>query len=764
MKLLAIVTLVTSISVFWEYKQIDKRVTSQLHSERTTDVPTIYSAPFNLTSYVRRQQNLPLAKKHHSIRQALRNHGYRESSSAPSRPGEFQLHEDSLSIIIREHRDISGQATAATLTSLELSHPDTGDEILLEPQVVSLIGSENMRASSRTPLGRIPLFAQRAVIAIEDERFYNHIGIDFISIARAAFTNITSLSFAQGGSTLTQQLAKNLFLSPKKTIRRKLKEIPTALSIERHLTKDQILELYLNEVYLGQEGSVAIHGIPSAAKSFFGKSLDGIEIHEAALLAGIIKAPSFYNPRRSPKRAQTRRNIVLRKMADQGFITPGQLHHALSQPVKTIPPRHRNRLAPFFTSAIERELNSLIDLQSASSTGLAVMTGLDLDLQRCASLAISEGLSRIEQSKPQMKRRARPLQAALVAIEPFSGLIKAWVGGRNFSKSQFDRVSQASRQIGSTIKPFVYLTALDGSLNSYKVATASSIIEDEPITFNLSNHSTWSPENYDHNYRGDVTLRYALEKSLNLPALYIAQRVGIPAIRRLASSVQLADTIQPLPSLALGALDTNLLRLTSAYGALANGGIHVNPRLYVVANDERGEALVIPDIIESRIANEGPTYVLTNILQGVIDRGTASIIRRKGYRGHAAGKTGTSDESRDAWFIGYTPNLAVGVWVGFDDNMPMGLSGGGAAAPIWKGFMSCGAPFVDDDDFIPPRSVQFHNIDRSTGGRATPNCPEDRIDNEVFVQGTEPRECSLHPHTNQEGEEPSESFWSRFLP
>lgn len=750
--------------MFWEYKQIDKRVTSQLHSERTTNNPTIYSAPFNLTSYVRRQQNLPLAKQHHNIRQALRNHGYRESSSAPSRPGEFQLDEDSLSIITREHRNISGQAIAATLTSLELTHSNTGDETLLEPQVVSLIGSEDMRASSRTPLGRIPLFAQRAVIAIEDERFYKHIGIDFISIARAAFTNITSLSFAQGGSTLTQQLAKNLFLSPKKTIRRKLKEIPTALSIERHLTKDQILELYLNEVYLGQEGSVAIHGIPSAAKSFFGKSLDGLEIHEAALLAGIIKAPSFYNPRRSPKRAQTRRNIVLRKMADQGFITPGQLHHALSQPVKTIPPRHRNRLAPFFTSAIERELNSLIDLESASSTGLAVMTGLDLDLQRCASLAISEGLSRIEQSKPQMKRRARPLQAALVAIEPFSGLIKAWVGGRNFSKSQFDRVVQASRQIGSTIKPFVYLTALDGSLNSYKVATASSIIEDEPITFNLSNHSTWSPENYDHNYRGDVTLRYALEKSLNLPALYIAQRVGISAIRRLASSVQLAETIQPLPSLALGALDTNLLRLTSAYGALANGGIHVNPRLYIVANDERGEALVIPEITESRIANEGPTYVLTNILQGVIDRGTASVIRRNGYRGHAAGKTGTSDESRDAWFIGYTPNLTVGVWVGFDDNMPMGLSGGGAAAPIWEGFMSCGAPFVDDDDFIPPRSVQFHNIDRSTGGRATPNCPEDRIDNEVFVQGTTPRECSLHPHTNQKGVEQSESFWSRFLP
>lgn len=762
---LAIFAVVGAIYALWEWKQIEKRVVTSLRGEHTTNIPTIYSAPFNLTSFVRRSNSLTPSLRDTAIREALVTHGYFESSQPPSRSGEFHLSEASLSIITREHFDVYGRRMTAALRNLELSRLNNNEEVLLEPQVVSLIGSDNMRATSRVALGRIPKFAQQAVIAIEDERFYDHIGIDFISIARAAVTNLVSLGFVQGGSTLTQQLAKNLFLSPKKTIRRKLKEVPTALSIERYLTKDQILELYLNEVYLGQEGSVAIHGIPSASKSFFGKTLDALEIHEAALLAGIIKAPSFYNPRKSPARAKNRRNVVLRKMADQGYITPSQLHRALAKSIATVAPKHRRRVAPFFSTAVEQELSTVLDLQGVASTGLTVMTGLDLDIQRCASKAIAAGLKRLEQNKPSLRRKSQPLQGALVAIEPFSGLVKAWVGGRNFGLSQFDRVAQASRQIGSTIKPFVYLTALDGSLNSYKVATAGSIIEDEPITFNLSNRTTWSPENYDHNYRGDVTLRYALERSLNLPALYIAQRVGIPAIRRLALNVKLADSIQPLPSLALGALDTTLLRLTGAYAALANGGIYVNPRLFIAASDDQGEPLVIPDISEQRIAEEGPTFVLTNILQGVIDRGTASSIRRLGYNGQAAGKTGTSDESRDAWFVGYSPNLAVGIWIGYDDNKPTGLSGGSAAAPIWGEFMSCGAAFTDNDSFIPPRSVGFYDIDTSTGGRASPNCPVDRISNEVFVRGTEPRDCSVHPYRDDSQREGQErGFWSRFLP
>lgn len=740
---------------------------ARLRSERSTTIPAIYSAPFNLTAFISRQEGLSLEERNTEIKRALRGRKYIDSSQSPDRSGEFRIDGNELSIRTRKFQDIYGNTVPAQLKTINLTQARDTEQIYIEPLPISYMGSGNIRASSNVSLEQIPLFAQRAVLAIEDERFYHHFGIDVISIGRAIIANIASASFAQGGSTLTQQLAKNIFLSPKKTIVRKIQEIPTAISIERHLSKKQILELYLNEVYLGQEGSVAIHGFPAASKSFFGKSVEDLEIHEAALLAGIIKAPSYYNPRRSSKRAKIRRDLVLKKMSELEFITPRELQTATNQPIAILPPTQRNKLAPFFAAAVENELGAQIDLQNASSTGLSIMTGLDVDLQRCASQAITRELSKIERGKTSARKGKDRLQVALVAIEPFSGLVKAWIGGRNFADSQFDRVVQASRQIGSTIKPFVYLTALDGSLNSYKVATASSIIEDEPITFNLENRRTWKPENYDHNYRGDVTLRYALERSLNLPTLYIAQRVGIPAIRRAALNFDLADSITALPSLALGALDTNLLRLTSAYAALANGGIYVTPRLYTLVTDAGGEQLMVPEISEQRVANEGPTYVLTNILQGVIERGTGSSIRRNGFQGHAAGKTGTSDEGRDAWFVGYTPNLAVGVWVGFDDNSPTGLTGGNAAAPIWGAFMQCGKNYVDNDNFIPPRTVEFLDIDTSTGALATENCPSSQISREVFVRGSSPRSCPAHPTSptpsNSAGQS-SAGFWSRFLP
>ena len=763
----AILSLLLFIFIYIECKDIDKRVVVRLRSERSTAVPAIYSAPFNLSAFIIRQQGRSLDARNTEITSALRNRKYVDSLQPPDRAGEFRIEGNELIIRTRKFQDIYGNTVPARLKTIDLTEAHDAEQIYIEPQPVSFMGSGNIRASSNVSLEQIPLFAQRAVLAIEDERFYHHFGIDIISIARAIVANVASASFAQGGSTLTQQLAKNMFLSPKKTLLRKIQEIPTALSIERHLSKKQILELYLNEVYLGQEGSVAIHGFPAAAKSFFGKNVEELELHEAALLAGIIKAPSYYNPRRSSKRAKTRGDLVLSKMSELGFITPAELKNATTQPISILAPTHRNKIAPFFSAAVENDLSAQLDLQNTSSTGLNVMTGLDTDLQRCASQAISRELSKLERGKPSSRRGKNRLQVALVAIEPFSGLVKAWIGGRNFSESQFDRVIQASRQIGSTIKPFVYLTALDGSLNSYKVATASSIIEDEPITFNLENRKTWKPENYDHNYRGDVTLRYALERSLNLPTLYIAQRVGIPAIRRVVLNFSLADSIAALPSLALGALDTNLLRLTSAYAALANGGIYVTPRLYTLVTDEGGEQLVTPGVSEQRVANEGPTYVLTNILQGVIERGTATSIRRNGFDGHAAGKTGTSDEGRDAWFIGYTPNLAVGVWVGFDDNTPTGFTGGSAAAPIWAAFMSCSENYVDNDTFIPPRTVEFLDIDTSTGALATENCPSNQVSREVFVQGSAPRSCPSHPpayKASNAANTSSESFWSRFLP
>jgi penicillin-binding protein 1B len=729
------------------WSSVDRKVTTRLNSIHNPRLPVILSAPFDLSGFISRLAGYS-PKAAASARAALSERRYSEVSGSPSRPGDFSISDTSITVFARAFTDQIGQSVPARKESLSWRDTDgMPRRFVIEPQIISYIGSADSRASSYVQLSSIPASVQNAVLSIEDERFYKHFGLDPYSIARATVRNIMALRFAEGGSTLTQQLAKNLFLSPKKTFTRKLLEVPTALSIERHLSKQEILELYLNEVYLGQEGSIAIHGMPEAASAFFGKNLADLRLEEAATLAGMIKAPSLFNPRRFPDRARDRRDTVLRKMLENEKITETELTLAKSKPIKTVTQQEHRRLAPFFTAELESKLSETLDLEHAARSGLAVYTSLDLSLQRCAEQAVARGTAEIEKVNPNLSRQDSRLESTLVAIEPYSGLIKAWVGGRDFSESQFNRVTQSTRQIGSTIKPFLYLTALDGSLNSYKVATGASIVEDKPMEFKTKGQKAWAPENFDHDYRGDVTVRYALENSLNMPALYIAERVGIPAVKRALQGFEIsAKDFSSVPSLALGALDTNLLRLTSAYGALANGGIFVEPRLYSVALDGDNERLSSAKIREKRVADEAATFVLTNILQGVIERGTGKGARAKGFTAPAAGKTGTSDSSRDAWFVGFTPTLVAGVWVGLDNNSPTKLTGGGAAAPIWGDFMACAAPFLSTPQFIPPREIQTVAIDQDSGLKATDSCPTSRVVNEVFVSGTEPEHlCLNHP-------------------
>ncbi len=684
------------------------------------------------------------------LRGILSDRRYTEVSAQPSRPGEFLLSSDSITIYTRDFTTATGTLYPARRVTLSLrdgkeTSPSASQQrALLEPQIISYLGAQDMRASRFVSLDLIPESVQHAVTSIEDERFFEHFGIDLFGIVRAMVRNVMAGRLVQGGSTLTQQLAKNLFLSPKRTISRKLMEIPTALSLERHLSKKQLLELYLNEVYLGQEGSISIHGMPQATTTLFGKNIADISIDEAATLAGIIKAPSYYNPRKHPERAKERRNIVLGKMRDLGHISETQYAAAIQRPLRVAPQEEHRRIAQFFTSTLEGELGETLDIENAPVTGLAVYTGLDLGMQRCAEEAIARGVAGLEAAHPKLKKSDKELQAALVAIEPYSGLVRSWVGGRDFGESQFNRVNLAMRQIGSTVKPFLYLTALDGTLNSYKTATAVSILEDKPMEFH-TNKTAWSPENYDHEFRGDVTLRYALENSLNMPALYIAERIGLATLKRTLSAFKIAPTVQEVPSIALGALDSSLLRLTAAYGALANGGVYIQPRLFTAALDGTGERLAVSELVEQRVASEDAAFVLTNILRGVLDRGTGKGARSKGFARAAAGKTGTSDNARDAWFVGYTPTLVAGVWLGYDDNSPLNLTGGGAAAPIWGDFMKCSEPFLPIGEFSPPPGVSTLEVDIKTGQIATPDCPRSSVITEAFVRGTEPgKRCSEH--------------------
>jgi len=756
--LLPIVGLIVlgSLGCLATFYLIDQRTQRILKARGTAQSAGVYADARRITQ----GQKLPPEL----LRSELARRGYREVGIGAKAPGEFYQDADGFVIRTRSFISADGTLTPSVLAfytplsgQIAIQEGLSSASFSLEPQLLADLGSAEIRASRFTSLAKIPARMRDAVIAIEDERFFNHHGIDLVGIARATLINIRAMGVVQGGSTLTQQLAKNIFLSPRRTFGRKILEVFTALSLERLLTKEQILELYLNEVYLGQEGAVALHGVAEAARNFFDKDLSQITLAESALLAGIIKAPSALSPRRHLARSIRRRNVVLARMLELGIISEKEYQTALLERPQLRERTESARQAPHFTSAIRKMLISEHGIDSAAIPNLRIFTGIDSELQRCAERAASQGVAELEKRNRALQRRPRRLEAGLVAIEPFSGKVRAWAGGRDFRLNQFDHVSQAKRPVGSTIKPFVYLTALDAQLNRYKVATTTSILADEPTTIQIAGAPDWSPSNYDKEFRGDVSLRYALEHSLNLPAVYLAQRIGLDSVAATIERFNLSRKIPAVPSLVLGAAETSLLELTASYGALANGGVYVQPRPFISVIDQEGDTVTASQVSEQRVAAEGPVFVLTNMLQGVVERGTATRVRALGYNAEAAGKTGTTDEARDAWFIGFTPDLVAGVWVGFDDNRKVGLTGGMAAVPIWTEFMKCAAQFREPQPFIPPQSVSFVRIDSASGLRASPACPTENLVEEIFVRGTEPEElCDLHPYEDSMDSIPAE--------
>lgn len=758
-------SLAVSALVLLSYFFIDQKVAKALVLRQGNSVSAIYSDAQRVA--------LNSSWSPEQLEARLLRARYRKVGLPLSEPGTYSRTKVAIEFITRQFNDGHGNISEPTHIHFpieerrfEILSESAAGHFYFEPEVVSNLGSGELRAAEYTHLHNIPAILQQAVLAIEDARFFEHSGLDFIGIGRAMIRNIQALRIVEGGSTITQQLAKNLLFQPERTIGRKLLEVLAAVSIERRLTKNEILEFYLNEVYLGQEGAVALHGVGQAAKAFFGKSVTEISLSEAALLAGIIKAPSFYSPRRHFKRALQRSKIVMQEMEELGFISAQQISAAKQVKLNIIDEPHHRRLAPFYIVALEKELSKYIHLEAAISSGLAVQTGLDLDLQECAERAVSEGAIRLEERFPSKTNR---LEVSLVALEPFSGKVRAWVGGRDYALNQFDHVSQAKRQIGSTIKPFLYLTALDPRHPNFM--TAATILQDEPLKVEQPRQPVWVPQNYDRKHRGNVTLRYALENSLNIPAARAALAVGLPAVAQTIRNFHISDDVSAVPALALGALDTTLLNLTAAYAALANGGIYVMPRLFVTAQDYSGEALLNSEIQEQLLADEATVYVLTNLLQGVIERGTGRSIRAHGFLLPAAGKTGTSDDARDAWFAGFTPELAVGVWIGYDDNAKLAFAAAQSAAPIWAEFMKCTSRVKEFSSFIPPRNVRLADLDLISLEAATDRCPQSSVVREVFVRGTEPTtSCHLHPGSRLEmTEEPGtrkkrkKSFWERLF-
>jgi penicillin-binding protein 1B len=584
------------------------------------------------------------------------------------------------------------------------------------------------RAQSWVPLSEIPRPVVDAVLIAEDRRFWSHAGVDALAVTRALQVNLKRGEVHQGASTITQQLARTLFLDIHRTWSRKARETAIALMLEVRYSKSRILETYLNSVYLGQDGDVPVYGFPAATRRFLGKDLAAIEIDEAAWLAGAIRAPNRILAGARPE-ARGRRDEILIAMREQGLIDAQALRKATSKPVPSRPPDF-GRAAPYFVDFVGAELARRAHLPTSGD--INVQTTLDLALQRAAEAAVREGISRIEKSQPQLAGR---VQAAVLAIEPASGEIRALVGGRSYSQSRYNRATRAARQPGSIFKPFVYLAAFEAERLG-RGLTPASLLSDEPLSVRASGRS-WEPKNMDGQFRGPVTVRRALEQSLNVPAVRVALDLGPARVVDVAHAIGIEHPLAPVPSLALGTSEVTLLEMTSAFGTLANSGVRTVPT--GIAADTSGATPALAYLPPStRAVSAESAFMITHVLRGVMRRGTGARSSAWGLQDVTAGKTGTTDGLRDAWFIGYTPNLVVGVWVGLDDGSPLGLTGSQAALPIWGPVMQAAVRKTAPSPFTPPPGVVLAGVDRVTGKPVSLWCGSDDVVQEAFREGSVP--------------------------
>ncbi|GAB1721121.1 MAG: putative Penicillin-binding protein 1B [Nitrospira sp.] len=701
----------------------------------------IYGAPFLL------KPELDIASSH--LIERLTRLGYQAVETAVRAPGEYRVTPAEIDIYLHEFSDLHLRPIPARLV-LEQGRVarvlsiHTGDELFpayLEPQLISGLRGASRQVREWVSYDDLSPRFLDILLAIEDRRFFSHPGIDPIAVGRAVWTNVTRGTVIQGGSTITQQLAKNLFYSPQRTFGRKLKESIAALVLEAKYRKQAILESYANEIYLGQVGSVSIYGVGQAAHRYFGKRVDTLSLEEAALLVGMIKGPNTYSPLRNPDLAKQRRDIVLGRLHEQGLINDEVWARAVTTPVQVMPPQDTLADAPFFVDYLLRQVEEATG--APLSDGVRAYTTLDPVLQRLATQTLDSELTRLETAYPALKGHPTAVQGALVAIDPKTGGILAMVGSRDYRASQFNRAVQAKRQPGSLFKPLVYLAALEArrELTGGQPVTAATSIVDESVTFE-SAAGRWTPQNFDHKFHGTVSLRTALEQSLNIPAVKIAQLVGTKRILHLAEKLGIRSPLADNLSIALGTSGVSLLEMTAAFGVLAHEGISMAPTALQAVMTPEGDPAWHHTPARHQAVSPQAAYVITSLLKGVVERGTAAKAKGMGLRGIVAGKTGTTDGYRDAWFIGYTPDVVVGVWVGFDDEESLHLTGAQAALPMWVEFVRQILPAAPRD-FVMPPAVITRDIDPQSLQLATSKCPQRST--EFFIEGTEPSVyCEVH--------------------
>ncbi len=757
---LAVVVAIGLGTVGWFYVSYSRIIDARLHGERERTLPRVYARPVD----IRRGQTLGEA----DLLVRLNDLGYAQRTSVAA-PGEFAVRPNAVEVrprggpqagqvvrfiyatppaVQRASAAPSAAAPGSTvIRSIEVSGRPTEAVRLDPPLLTALMASGNRQKRRTVPLSAIPAHMQQAVLSTEDQGFYYHPGINPIRMVAAAITNaIGRNEFAVGGSTITQQLARMFFLADEfnaelqtrqRSYARKAREGFMSLVLERRASKDEILELYLNDIYLGQRGSFSIHGVAEAARLFFGKDVSNLSIAEAATIAGVIQNPGLRSPFANPKRSVERRNVVITSMMRQGVITERAGEAALKEPLKVVA-RSVDNEAPYFVDMVAEQVETTFPGLTTQSGQVDVYTTLDSNLQRLAIEAVRNGLGKVDELLRRKKQRA---QAALIAVDPRTGEVLAMVGGRSYNQSQFNRALVARRQPGSVFKPFVFLSAFEAGIEDGRTDfSPAALTSDDPETFTFDDQ-VWEPRNYD-SYDGLITWRRALAMSRNLGTIHVGQQVGFDRVAALWRRVGVGQAPKGFPSITLGVFELTPMEVAQAYTLFQNGGA-VRP-LVALDHIEAAAKALRPKPAQPRpVARPDTTFLVTNMMRSVLNEGTGASARGNGFTLDAAGKSGTTNDLRDAWFVGFTPELLTVVWVGFDDNQPLGLSGSQAALPIWTEFMKAALAGHPDTQFQVPEGITFADIDRDTGKLALPGCP--RTYRESFLAGAEPTDyCELH--------------------
>lgn len=748
--------IIGSIVLIKAYHEFSIMIDRKLSGEVFQNTAQVYSAPLRLFP----GQAISSA----AVIAHLKKAGYVEGSSETNRMGSFTVKGQNLLIMPGEDsfhgpssRQVRIEFDRKYVTAI-FSDKDGQplDVYEVEPLVITNLFDKSREKRRLVNYEEVPKVLRDAVLSTEDRRFFDHRGFDPIGLIRAGLIALGKQRRVQATSTITQQVVRKFWLSPERRLVRKLKEIYMSMILESRLTKEQIFTLYANDVYLGQRGSFSINGFGEAAAAYFNKDLKDVTIPEAAFLAGIIQSPNHYNPYRYSDRALQRRNLVLRGMLETESISRDQYDQMVHAPLSVAPFTVDVSDAPFFVDVVKDQLLEKYTEENLLSQQYRVYTTLDPELQQMAYQAVQQGMKTVDETltrrkAARLKRSGAavptpPLpesspdqaQSCLIALDPHTGEIRAFVGGRDYGISQLNHLISAKRQPGSIFKPFVYATALKSALDGTQpLLTPSTLVYDEPTVFQFDN-ITYEPNNYGDNFYGPVTLRKALTKSLNVATIKFGQMAGYENIVSLARAAGLNEKFLATPAICLGAYEVTPLEMARAFTIFANGGVRAEPIFIQSVRDAAGKIIEKTEPRYKEVLDPRLAYLMTNLMEGVINHGTGARARSLGFYQPAAGKTGTS---HDGWFAGYTSGLLCIVWVGFDDNRELRLDGASSALPIWTEFMKKAAalkPWLANNPFNAPEGITTAQIDAETGMLATPECPN--VITETYISGSEPRQ------------------------